>query len=194
MTDFATLHCRIPCWSCKRPFDGATDFQWGALPAQYRLHDLVKWAAVGGVTTPSYTIAPGTRGWNAGDPAIRNLKILDANLFAPDIVPDGIPCPRCRASVATVVTEIEEGRIVRATTIRAGELVQLLDGCALGTVDTFERTAHGAFRPRPDFFNPPVRVMEAGGGVTGTGTATKPGPKRKQAIGKPGGKSRKKAR
>ena len=124
-------YCRIfdhmfLCPHCEQRFESNFSFQWGRVPDQYDVGDEIRWQTRrnGGIVEPwKYVRRHRGECYNAGDPTIKNVYLVDNHLFDPIYEPC---CPNCGGHFEAAVLRIRDNRIGEIMLCKTGDLQKIV--------------------------------------------------------------------
>jgi len=126
MPDFCRLHAELECPFCGDKFEAPLSFQWGRVPHDYKLGDEIAWQLrQTGELVPPWKYVRGHRGecFNCGDPMVRDVILLDLNLYDPEVSPS---CHKCGQSFDGVAIYIRDARIAECRILKSSDLQSLI--------------------------------------------------------------------
>lgn len=157
MPKYAELTCEFRCPSCQASIKGPVRFQWGRLPADYKIGDRIKWyRRRSGELVEPFTVSSQREIWNCGSPDIENLYVFDFDLFGQDVQ---YPCPACSRAIGGVIVEINGGVIDNVRALPVEEVHQML-GEHFEAAEIVVKEDDGGLTVRHDWFNPPLTVTD----------------------------------
>lgn len=151
MPDLSSLATKLSCLTCGKSFappEGEIRFQWGAVPARYRIGDVVEW-----LTGPNGEIAPPFRSfdrrWNYGEPQYRNVLAFEIDPHEPEF-----RCKHCTQRYEHAAVEIRDGRFVGGVLFLTSEDVVARFGASPDEFEVATRAPDGTWIARTDWSNP----------------------------------------
>ncbi|HEY3267854.1 MAG TPA: hypothetical protein VGM37_13065 [Armatimonadota bacterium] len=124
MPYYAYLHTDFHCNSCGALLENhLVTFKWGYCPTRvpatvvYLLGDQVFWRTFSDGTRPAWALFH-RGGWNFGDPAVRDLVVVDVRTDVSGFPDD---CPACGVTIHGAAIDIEDGIFKRVWLIAPGQ-------------------------------------------------------------------------
>ncbi|MCR9234962.1 MAG: hypothetical protein NXI29_28540 [bacterium] len=158
MPDYATLCVDVHCLNCGRVLTDQIDFQWGKVPAYYRIGDPVDWFFINQKLVPPFVMVKGYRQWNCGDSSIEHVIALDTNLYSLDWNSEHV-CQYCEARYVTIAAEIKGGKIVSVNACTKNEIKKWF-GTSHVEADIIVISDEGKFIPQTDLYNQTIKYIE----------------------------------